>query len=116
MQAGAACVPIDVVFHREVMGERGLFFGKEPGRLAALLRELESAPQRIEALGSLAYERASTLYRWDAVAAAYAELFEKIHALRRRGQDWRGLAAEEVYRPLEFTSRREKVATSGRGG
>ena len=102
MHAGAACVTIDVVFHREVVGEAGSFFGKAAGELAETLRTLDADPERISALGRTAQERSSSLYRWDAVAAGYAELFEKILRARDDRVSCREALSGEVYRPSEF--------------
>lgn len=102
MNAGAACIPIDVVFHREVMSDAGVFFSKEEGHLADILREAEAYPEKLQDLRRLAQQRAKTLYRWDAVAAGYAELFNKMLSARGPGLDLHEVLADEVYRPLEF--------------
>ncbi len=102
MHWGAACIPIDVVFHREVMGEKGLFFDEVPGHLANILKELESDPGRVEQLGRLAKERSETLYRWDAVAAGYAEMFRKVVVARKKNGKVSTALEDEVYRPEEF--------------
>jgi glycosyltransferase involved in cell wall biosynthesis len=102
MHAGAACVPIDVVFHREVVGDENLFFGKGDGDLAAIIRRLEDAPAHVAALGRSARRRSATLYRWDAVAAAYAEVFVKVVEARRGRTPYREALSKEVYRPWEF--------------
>lgn len=103
MDAGAPCMPIDVVFHHEVVGEDGVFFDKKPGSLAGRLTELDADPGRVEALGVAARRRAGTLYRWDAVAAAYADLFTRLVEARRRRHPYREGPDNEVYRPEAFS-------------
>lgn len=102
MNAGAACIPIDVVFHREVMSEGGIYFSKDDGHLAEILLDVEKNAARLQALRELARQRARTLYRWDAVAAGYAELFARILSARQKGLALYKAICDEVYRPLEF--------------
>ena len=102
MHAGAACVPLDVVFNREVMSEEGEYFSKDAGDLARIIRELDTDPARVAALGRLGQERAVNLYRWDAVVAAYDELFRKTAQARRERLPCRKLLSHDVYRPVEF--------------
>lgn len=102
MAAGAACVPIDVVFHREVLGEEAPFFGRQAGSLAAILESLEADPARTSRMGELARSRAERHYRWDAVAAAYAELFSRFVSARRSGPAAGDMAPAEVYHPERF--------------
>ncbi len=102
MHWGAACVPINVVFHREVMGEEGLFFENAGGHLAGILNELENDSVQVQKLGHLAKERSETLYRWDAVAAGYAEMFRKVVSARKNGGNLQNVFESEVYRPEEF--------------
>ncbi len=102
MQAGAACVPLSVVFNHEVMEGKGVFFSKEAGQLATLLRRLDGNPEEVEALGRIAQRRATTFYRWDAVAAGYAEMFRKVVEARRGHSSCKVLLSDEVYRPWEF--------------
>jgi glycosyltransferase involved in cell wall biosynthesis len=102
MGAGAACVPIDVVYHREVLGGEGRYFTKESGRLGALIEELEQDGSEVRRLGKLARARADALYRWDAVAAAYAEVFNGLSEARRTGVAIGCLLSRDVYRPESF--------------
>lgn len=102
MGAGAACVPIDVVYHREVMGESGRYFTKEEGRLGAILEELERDDAEVRRLGTLAQSRADSLYRWDAVASAYAQLFRSLVEARRNGPSAASLLAGDIYHPERF--------------
>lgn len=102
MGAGAACVPIDVVYHREVMGGQGRYFSKSPGELAGLVEALERDDAEVRRLGELARFRAEAYYRWDAVAAAYAQLLAGLAESRRTGAPASRLLARELYRPEEF--------------
>lgn len=99
MGAGAACVPIDVEFHREVMGADGRFFRKMPGDLGRLIEMLENDEGETRRLGELAEERACQFYRWDAVAAGYAELFRHLVDTRRHGGE---PVPSDVYHPQAF--------------
>jgi glycosyltransferase involved in cell wall biosynthesis len=94
MGAGAACVPIDVIYHREAMGEDGVFFRKDKGHLASLIERLEADDALVAKLGGLAGRRAEQLYRWDAVAAAYATLLRRLATRAGRAE-----LARPVYAP-----------------
>lgn len=100
MAAGAACVPIDVVFHREVLGEHGRYFRKDSGHLARLFEAIESDADSAER-GRQARQIAERQFRWDAVAAGYAELFRHL-VQRRRGEPLPPLPLKPVYRPQDF--------------
>lgn len=102
MDSGAACVPIDVVFHREVIGDEGIYFDKSRGDLAGLIERLEDDDAEVERLGRLARHRADTAYRWDAVAAGYAEMMTYLVDALRDGTRRRLLDPGETYRPAEF--------------
>jgi len=99
MHWGAACVPIDIVFHREVVGEDAPFFRTEEGHLAGLLRALDADPGRRTALGEAARERAHRLYRWDRVGDAYAGLFRDVVAARGERRPLREALGSEYYLP-----------------
>lgn len=101
MGTGAACVPFDVVFNREVLGEAGRYFTLEPGHLASIVESLEADPATTAALGAQARERVRRLFRWDAVAASYAEFFRYV-ARTRREAGAAGRALPRFYRPEEF--------------
>jgi glycosyltransferase involved in cell wall biosynthesis len=100
MYGGAACIAYDVVFHREVLGDAGLFFPPEPGRLAELFRRIDREPEEMARRGREAQARERALYRWDAVVAGYAELFRALGDRARA----RTLATTEVYRPETFAA------------
>jgi glycosyltransferase involved in cell wall biosynthesis len=101
MGARAACLPIDVSFHREVLGDQEEYFAKRPGDLAGRLERLENEESRVAEMAERAFARATSRYRWDAVAAAYAELFEAVIAANRAHTPFRSLGFEP-YRPAEF--------------
>lgn len=78
MSWGAPCLAVDVDFNREVIGPGGRFFSKEPGAMAALLRELDVDDAALTAIAAAVSQRARTAYRWDDVAAGYAALFRRM--------------------------------------
>jgi glycosyltransferase involved in cell wall biosynthesis len=98
MNGGAACVAIDVVFHREVLGDAGLFFPPQAGGLAEIFRRIDRAPEEMARRGGEARARERALYRWDAVVDGYAQLFRALATKPRR----RKALADEVYRPEAF--------------
>ena len=102
MDAGAACLPLGVVFHRECLGPENDYFEKDAGSLAAALRRLDADPARLEAMRRLAADRAAALYRWDAVAAAYGDLFRLMLASRAARSPIDPARADAVYRPERF--------------
>ena len=106
MHGGAACIPIDVVFHREVVGTDAPFFTKQPGNLADLLAAIDGAPAQARRLGDAARTRGDTLYRWDAVADGYATLLRAVVAASGSRARVRALAGTETYHPEHFTDPR----------
>ncbi len=102
MAAGAACVPIDVVFHREVLGACGAYFGKDQGQLARLIEALEADSQRTHLMGLQGQVVAQQRFRWDAVAAGYAQWFRQMVQHRRTGRGAAPVSEPAVYRPEEF--------------
>ena len=99
MAAGAACVPINVVFHREVLGPHGEYFEKDAGQLARLVERLEGEPALTRTMGLQGQAVAQRLFRWDAVAAAYAQWFRHMVAHRRSGRGTVPVLQHEVYQP-----------------
>ncbi|WP_420143102.1 DUF1972 domain-containing protein [Sphingobium sp.] len=99
MHWGAPCIPIDVVFHRENVGPANPYFSKTPGDLAAILRDLDGDPHRRDALGRAAQAHAAVTFRWDAVVAAYAALFEQMVDLKAHGRKPTSALIGEPYRP-----------------
>ncbi len=104
MQAGAPCAAVDVVFTREVLGPAGLFFGKAPGELASLLSRIDGQAAELADHGEELRNRASTEYRWDAIAAAFDALIKALIADRRAAQAPDAASTLDVYRPREFSS------------
>ncbi len=102
MGAGAACLAIDVVFHREALSEQGLFFSKRAGHLAGLIERLESDDAEVARLSALATARAEAYYRWDAVSAGYATLFQRLAQARRSGVAPASLLTGDIYHPENF--------------
>ena len=70
----AAPLALNVIFHRQVLGDGGLFFDAEPGALAAMLKDLDSDTDRVQQQRIYAKARSDQYYRWDAVVDAYAKL------------------------------------------
>jgi glycosyltransferase involved in cell wall biosynthesis len=99
MHWGAPCVPIDVIFHRENVGPDNVYFSKEDGHLAAILRDLDAAPARRAGLGGAAQAHAAATFRWDAVIDGYAGLFRRLIALKAVGQRPTAALIGETYRP-----------------
>jgi glycosyltransferase involved in cell wall biosynthesis len=102
MHWGAPCVPINVVFHRENVGEDNPYFDKTPGHLAAILRELDADPARRKALGQQAQAHAAATFRWDAVVDGYAQLFRRLIDLKARRQRLSVDVIGEMYHPERF--------------
>jgi glycosyltransferase involved in cell wall biosynthesis len=102
MQAGAPCAAVDVVFTREVLGQAGLFFGKAPGELASLFDRIDDNPAELAKNGEALHVRASTEYRWDAIAAAFDALFRALVGNRRAARAPDAARMLDVYRPREF--------------
>jgi lipopolysaccharide/colanic/teichoic acid biosynthesis glycosyltransferase/glycosyltransferase involved in cell wall biosynthesis len=79
---GCAVAALDTVFNREVLdGEGfGLLFSKSPGDLARLVGRLERSPSLTRRLRARGPKRIRESYTWDAVAARYLALFERMMA------------------------------------
>lgn len=104
MGAGAACLPLNVPFHTEVLGPDNPYFEKNAESVAAKLKELVANPSEIERLRKLALHRSDSLYRWDAVAAGYHEVFRRMVEARKTGK--RDQLATEAYAPERFVTAR----------
>ena len=112
MNGGAPCIAIDVVFHREVLGDAGLYFATDTGRLAELLKRIDAAPGEMHDRGVRARARERGLYRWDAVVAAYATLFRALARSRTDGLKGISELEDEVYHPSAFAHDRARPADS----
>ena len=102
MHHGAACVPINVIFHRQNVGEEAPYFDKEPGSLATILRALDGDDARCILRGEDAHSRERRLFRWDAVNAGYATLFETIIEAKQKGMRLTSREIGETYKPENF--------------
>jgi glycosyltransferase involved in cell wall biosynthesis len=87
MGAGTAVLAWDVVFNREVLGDRGWFFDR-PSGVAELLEEAEALPDLMIDTGRALRERARKTYDWDDVTVLYEELVARVAA----GETVRGTA------------------------
>lgn len=102
MHMSAAPVAIDVVFHREVISDEGLFFSTENNRLAKIIEQLELDEESVRRLKKLAKSRSDSLYRWDAVVDAYVHLFRGVIIRHKDKSDLRKLLVREIYKPMKF--------------
>lgn len=67
---------LDVGFNREVAENAALYWTKEPGSLAALLKEADGlSAEKRAAFGRAARERIASTYSWQIIADAYERLF-----------------------------------------
>jgi glycosyltransferase involved in cell wall biosynthesis len=85
--AGTAVIAYDVTFNREVLGGIGGFFDR-PAELARLIEQAEADPDAIRTDAIAVQDRARSTYRWDDVAAGYAELLSRL----AKGETIRGRA------------------------
>lgn len=99
MNAGVACAAFDINFTREVIGEQGIFFSDKEGDLAGKLQQLEAKPKETQSRGKALGKRASEVYRWDAVADAYAVLFKQLA---------HGVPCSEAYQPERFLTNKKR--------
>lgn len=77
MGCGACVVAHDNVFNREVLGEAGEFFSRDPQVLARVLRELECEPDRVESHRRSAPARIRNHYTWERITEQYDTLFRE---------------------------------------
>lgn len=75
MGTGALIIAIDVPFNREVLGDCGLYFTKNPGSLSSIMKKILESPEKFSSLGEKARQRARSLYNWKDVGQKYEELF-----------------------------------------
>ncbi|MGE4323705.1 MAG: DUF1972 domain-containing protein [Sphingobium sp.] len=102
MHWGAPCIAIDVIFHRENLGQDAAYFDRTVGHLAALLRTMDDQPEKRDAMGRAAQARAAATFRWDAVTDAYAQLFGRLIALRAARRRPCAELIGEPYQPERF--------------
>lgn len=82
MAAENAVLYLDSPENNETAGDAALRYSKSPNDLAAKLQPLLDNPEERRHWAERAAARANQLYRWDAVAAKYEQLFEDV--LRKR--------------------------------
>ncbi len=83
MGYGNCVVVNDTPENREVAADAALWFrADEPASLAAALEQVRRDPEAARRRGEAAAARAAERYTWDAVAARYAELFERLAGRR----------------------------------
>lgn len=67
---------LDVGFNREVGEDAALYWSKEPGALAALIKEADAMDEEsVAALGDKAKARIAAAYSWQYIADRYAAVF-----------------------------------------
>jgi len=98
--AGTPVIGYDVGFNREVVAGRGRFF-RTAAEVGAAVEDAEARGDGTAAEGSWLREHAERTFDWDAVAADYDDLADRLaagasmhpqgKAARRRAQAWRDL-------------------------
>lgn len=67
---------LDVGFNKEVAGEAALYWSKNEGDLASIIKKADSlTDDRIEVIGCKARERVRTAYSWDYIVSLYEKIF-----------------------------------------
>jgi glycosyltransferase involved in cell wall biosynthesis len=84
MAVGACPIAFDVEFNREVAGDAGIYFRREPGALAAAIRSVDGAPAEVARRGALARARLARHYTWTRVVDGY----EAVLSGRPLKADW----------------------------
>lgn len=85
MASGCFTLAIDVPFSRDVLGDAGLFFARDPEALAGQLRWALEHSEELAPFKERAVARVRSNYCWDRVTDAYEVLFaELVH--RRKGE------------------------------
>lgn len=78
MAVGKAPLYLDVPFNREVAGDVGFPFQKDPVALAGLMDEMAQHLDEVKARADLAREIIKKRYSWDSVVDEYEKLFSKL--------------------------------------
>ncbi|HJQ10198.1 MAG TPA: DUF1972 domain-containing protein [Gemmatimonadaceae bacterium] len=78
MGYGNCILALDTVFNREVLADTGLFFPKDEGQLASLMRHVEADPVLAADVRERAPRRIEKEYSWDGVSAQYDRLFREV--------------------------------------
>jgi glycosyltransferase involved in cell wall biosynthesis len=80
MGYGNCVLALDTVFNREVLDDTGLFFPKEAGVLADLIRRVEAEPLLVSELRARGPRRILANYTWEKVSRQYEDLFREVTA------------------------------------
>jgi len=104
MGSGAPCLTLGVDFNTEVVGAEQPYFTKEPGNLAAILNELDANPEKVAKMSALTLKRSRNVYRWDAVASAYGDMFRRVFANHTSGRKTDTLNGMCPYNPEAFSA------------
>ena len=102
MHMSAAPVAMDVIFHRQVMTDDGIYFTKDKNHLSSIIRQLDEDESKVKQLKKLAKNRSDSLYRWDAVVDAYVKLINIVKENYKNKKDLGESLKSEVYLPLDF--------------
>ncbi|HJQ54249.1 MAG TPA: glycosyltransferase [Gemmatimonadaceae bacterium] len=82
MGYGNCILALDTVFNREVLADAGLFFQKDTGSLAGLIKSIESEPALVRELRLRGPKRVREHYSWDHVSEQYDRLFRDVAGQR----------------------------------
>ena len=82
MASENAVLYLDSPENNETAGDAAIRYSKSPDDLAAKLQLLLDDPEERHHWAERAAARANQLYRWDAVAAKYEQLFEEVRGKR----------------------------------
>ncbi len=80
MGFGNCVLALDTVFNREVLGDGGLFFPRDSGVLAGMIREIESSPETVAELRRKGPARILANYTWEKISGQYDVLFREVAA------------------------------------
>jgi len=80
MGYGNCILALDTVFNREVLADGGIFFSRDAGALADILRSIERDPELVAALRRKGPERILANYTWEKIAGEYDALFRDVVA------------------------------------
>lgn len=78
MAAGQCVIALDVPFNREVLGDAGMYFNKQPGDLAEKIRHIVEHPQLRNQYREKAKKRVIELFPWSRTIKEHESLFYKI--------------------------------------
>jgi glycosyltransferase involved in cell wall biosynthesis len=77
MGCGACVLAHDVEYNREVLGDAGLYWPRDPDTLARILEQVEAGDFEALRLGEAAVNRVREYYCWDRIADEYATYFRQ---------------------------------------